>query len=107
MTGSAGRSAATGGTDSVRVERNGPVTTVIMDRPQARNAVDGPTAAQLYAAFDEFDNDDTAAVAVLWGENGTFCAGADLKAFGTPEMNQTTAAGRVRWGRRGWCCPNR
>ncbi|MCV7356927.1 crotonase/enoyl-CoA hydratase family protein [Mycolicibacterium fluoranthenivorans] len=93
MTGSAGRSAATGGTDSVRVERNGPVTTVIMDRPQARNAVDGPTAAQLYAAFDEFDNDDTAAVAVLWGENGTFCAGADLKAFGTPEMNQTHRSG--------------
>ncbi|MGJ6126240.1 crotonase/enoyl-CoA hydratase family protein [Mycolicibacterium sp. Y3] len=77
----------------MRVERNGPVTTVIMDRPQARNAVDGPTAAQLYAAFDEFDNDDTAAVAVLWGENGTFCAGADLKAFGTPEMNQTHRTG--------------
>ncbi|HEX7321838.1 MAG TPA: crotonase/enoyl-CoA hydratase family protein [Mycobacterium sp.] len=75
-------------TDPVRVERNGPVTTVILNRPQARNAVNGPTAAALYAAFDEFDHDDTAAVAVLCGDNGTFCAGADLKAFGTPEMNQ-------------------
>ncbi|MGW0161161.1 crotonase/enoyl-CoA hydratase family protein [Mycobacterium sp. NPDC003323] len=67
--------------NGVRVERNGPVTTVIMDRPQARNAVDGPTAEALYAAFDEFDKDDGAAVAVLYGDNGTFCAGADLKAM--------------------------
>lgn len=77
----------------VRVERNGPVTTVIMDRPQARNAVNGPAAAELYAAFDEFDRDDTAAVAVLWGDNGTFCAGADLKAFGTPEANPVHRSG--------------
>ena len=69
----------------VRVERNGPVTTVIMNRPEARNAVNGPAAAELYAAFDEFDKDDSASVAVLWGDNGTFCAGADLKAFGTPD----------------------
>jgi enoyl-CoA hydratase/carnithine racemase len=73
--------------DPVRIERNGPVTTVIIDRPGARNAVNGPTAAALYAAFDEFDRDDTASVAVLWGDNGTFCAGADLKSFGTPEAN--------------------
>jgi len=79
--------------ESVRVETSGPVTTVIIDRPRARNAVDGPTAAALYEAFDEFDRDDEAAVAVLWGNNGTFCAGADLKAFGTPEMNRTEAAG--------------
>ena len=71
----------------VRVERNGPVTTVIMNRPEARNAVNGPAAAGLYAAFDEFDTDDSASVAVLWGDNGTFCAGADLKAFGTPDAN--------------------
>ena len=74
-------------TDPVRVERNGPVTTVIINRPGARNAVNGPTAAALYEAFDEFDRDDTASVAVLWGDNGTFCAGADLKAFGTPDAN--------------------
>jgi enoyl-CoA hydratase len=63
------------------------VTTVIINRPEARNAVNGPTAAELVAAFEEFDDDDTASVAVLWGDNGTFCAGADLKSFGTPESN--------------------
>ena len=77
----------------VRVERSGPVTTVIMNRPQARNAVNGPAAAELYEAFDEFDHDDDASVAVLWGDNGTFCAGADLKAFGTPEANQVHRSG--------------
>ncbi|MFY2860055.1 crotonase/enoyl-CoA hydratase family protein [Mycobacterium sp. THU-M104] len=79
--------------DPVRVERNGAVTTVIIDRPAARNAVNGPTAAALYAAFDAFDRDDTASVAVLWGDGGTFCAGADLKAFGTPEANAVHRSG--------------
>jgi enoyl-CoA hydratase len=74
---------------SVNVVRNGPVTTVILDRPHARNAVDGPTAQSLHHAFDEFDRDESAAVAVLWGDHGTFCAGADLKAIGTPEANPT------------------
>src|SRR6478609_9450782 len=78
---------------SVRVERNGPVTTVVMNRPEARNAVNGPTAAELFAAFDDFDNDDAASVAVLWGDNGTFCAGADLKAFGTPDVNPAHRTG--------------
>jgi enoyl-CoA hydratase len=78
---------------SVRVERNGAVTTVIMNRPQARNAVNGPAAAELYAAFEEFDKDDSASVAVLCGENGTFCAGADLKAMGTPEGNRAHPTG--------------
>ena len=50
--------------DPVRVERNGPVTTVIIDRPAARNAVNGPTAAALFAAFADFDRDDGASVAV-------------------------------------------
>lgn len=80
-------------TDSVRVERSGAVTTVILNRPQARNAVDGPTAAALCEAFAEFDRDDTASVAVLWGDHGTFCAGADLKAFGTERANQTHRTG--------------
>ncbi len=79
--------------DEVRVERQGPVTTVIIDRPAARNAVNGPTAAKLVAAFEEFDADDSASVAVLWGGNGTFCAGADLKAFGTPESNEVHRTG--------------
>ena len=77
----------------MRVERSGAVTTVIMNRPQARNAVNGPAAAELVEAFTEFDADDTASVAVLWGDGGTFCAGADLKAFGTPEMNRTRPDG--------------
>ncbi len=79
--------------DPVRIERSGPVTTVILNRPAARNAVNGPTAAALYAAFDEFDRDDTASVAVLWGDGGTFCAGADLKSFGTPDANTVHRAG--------------
>lgn len=81
------------GRGGVRVERTGAVTTVIMNRPDARNAVNGPAAAELFAAFDEFDRDDSAAVAVLWGDNGTFCAGADLKAFGTPDMNPAHRTG--------------
>ncbi|MFX0576094.1 crotonase/enoyl-CoA hydratase family protein [Nocardia nepalensis] len=78
---------------SVRIERNGPVTTVILHRPEARNAVDGPTAAALADAFREFDADPTAAVAVLWGDGGTFCAGADLKALGTERSNHVTEDG--------------
>ncbi|MCA9588943.1 MAG: crotonase/enoyl-CoA hydratase family protein [Myxococcales bacterium] len=71
---------------SVRVEQSGPVTTVILHRPHARNAVDGPTASALADAFRAFEADDAAKVAVLWGDGGTFCAGADLKAMvsGTP-----------------------
>ncbi len=65
----------------VRVERSGPVWTVVLDRPQARNAVDRTTATELVAAFRAFDADPQAGVAVLWGAGGTFCAGADLKAM--------------------------
>ncbi len=72
----------------MRVERSGAVVTVVMNRPQARNAVNAAAAAELVDAFTDFDADDSAAVAVLWGDGGTFCAGADLKAFGTPEMNK-------------------
>jgi enoyl-CoA hydratase len=79
--------------DPVRVERNGAVTTVIINRPTARNAVNGPAAAALYEAFEQFDADDTASVAVLWGEGGTFCAGADLKAFGTSDANAVHRSG--------------
>jgi enoyl-CoA hydratase len=73
---------------AVRVERAGPVYTVILSRPHARNAVDGPTARALAEAFREFDADDSASVGVLWGEGGTFCAGADLKALGTERSNR-------------------
>jgi enoyl-CoA hydratase len=74
----------------VRVERNGPVTTVIINRPGARNAVDRPTADALAAAFLEFENDNNARVAVLCGEGGTFCAGADLKGVADGRGNQVT-----------------
>ena len=72
---------------NVRVERSGPVTTVILNRPEVRNAVNGPTAAALAEAFADFDADPDAAVAVLFGAGGTFCAGADLKAMGSPDGN--------------------
>ncbi|MER5946490.1 crotonase/enoyl-CoA hydratase family protein [Streptomyces sp. NPDC001904] len=78
---------------SVRVERTAHVTTVILSRPEARNAVDGATAARLADAFRAFEADDTARVAVLWGEGGTFCAGADLKAVGTERGNRVAADG--------------
>jgi len=64
---------------SIRSERSGPVTTVVIDRPEARNAVDRATADALTEAFRAFDADDDSAVAVLFGAGGTFCAGADLK----------------------------
>ena len=64
---------------SVRSERDGPVTTVVIDRPEARNAVDRAHAEALADAFRTFETDDDALVAVLWGAGGTFCAGADLK----------------------------
>jgi enoyl-CoA hydratase len=68
----------------VRVERSGRVTTVILDRPHVRNAVDGPTAVALAEAFTEFEADGDASVAVLCGAGGTFCAGADLRAMSNP-----------------------
>ena len=78
---------------SVRVEKAGRVTTVVLERPEARNAVDGPTAAALADAFREFDADEGADVAVLWGAGGTFCSGADLKAVGGPDGNRAAPDG--------------
>ncbi|MFI9249979.1 crotonase/enoyl-CoA hydratase family protein [Streptomyces sp. NPDC053069] len=77
----------------VRVERDEHVTTVVLSRPEVRNAVDGPTATELTAAFREFEADGNARVAVLWGEGGTFCAGADLKAIGTERGNRVAEDG--------------
>jgi enoyl-CoA hydratase len=71
----------------VRIEKNGPVTTVILNRPEVRNAVDHATALELQIAFRAFEADEDAAVGILWGDNGTFCAGYDLK---------TVAAGSVQ-----------
>lgn len=65
---------------TVKVEIRERVTIVSIARPQVRNAVDGETAEALAAAFRTFDNDPASDVAILYGEEGTFCAGADLKA---------------------------
>jgi enoyl-CoA hydratase len=78
---------------AVRVEQSGPVSTVFLHRPARRNAVDGPTAAQLAAAFRGFDADPGAAVAVLHGEGGVFCSGADLTAIGTERGNRVAPDG--------------
>lgn len=78
---------------SVHVSKDGPVTIVTIDRPEVRNAVDGPTAQALADAFRAFDADQTAAVAVLTGAGGTFCAGADLQAIGTERGNRVEEDG--------------
>ena len=84
--------------NTVQVDRKGPVTTVILNRPAVRNAVDGPTAAALAEAFEDFDADPDASVAVLFGAGGTFCAGADLKAMGSPSSNRTKPDGHGPMG---------
>ena len=78
---------------TVRVEHDGPVTIVTIDRPGVRNAVDQPTAAALADAFRDFDADDDRTVAVLTGAGGTFCAGADLKAIAGGTGNRTVPEG--------------
>jgi len=80
-------------TPPVLVDRAGPVTTIQINRPEIRNAVDGPTANALADAFRQFDADGEARVAVLAGAGGTFCAGADLTALGTPRGNATAPHG--------------
>jgi enoyl-CoA hydratase/carnithine racemase len=77
----------------VSVERDGPVTTVILSRPEVRNAVDRRTAEELAAAFRAFDADPAARVGVLFGEHGQFCAGADLKAIAEGRANRLEADG--------------
>lgn len=87
----------------VRMERKGPVCTIILSRPEVRNAVDRETAEQLADAFRRFEADSGLAVAVLWGEGGHFCAGADLKALAvgrwlhlSPDMRQDGPMGPTR-----------
>ncbi|MFI0355824.1 crotonase/enoyl-CoA hydratase family protein [Actinomadura sp. 9N407] len=78
---------------SVVTSQDGTVTLIGIDRPERRNAVDGPTAAALAGAFRAFDADPGAAVAVLYGEGGTFCAGADLRAFSEGRGNRVEPDG--------------
>ena len=78
---------------SVRSETQGAVTTIILDRPDRRNAIDRPTGKALAEAFRAFERDKTARVAVLCGDNGTFCAGADLKAVAAGPRKRKIAYG--------------
>jgi enoyl-CoA hydratase len=78
---------------SVRYETDGAVAVVTIDRPEVRNAVDGPTAERLAEAFRRFDADPERAVAVLTGAGGCFCAGADLEAVAAGRGNRVAAGG--------------
>jgi enoyl-CoA hydratase len=78
---------------TVRYDVDGPLAVVTIDRPDVRNAVDGPTAAALADAFRRFDADPERAVAILTGAGGTFCAGADLKAIADARGNRVTPDG--------------
>jgi enoyl-CoA hydratase len=78
---------------SVRVEKDGPITTVILSRPEVRNAVDRETAEELADAFRSFDGDRHARVGILFGEQGTFCSGADLKAAAQGRFNRIALDG--------------
>lgn len=78
---------------AVITEKDGPVTTIILNRPRVRNAVDRKTAQQLADAFRAFDADDNARVAILYGKGGHFCAGADLKKIASGGPNRVESAG--------------
>lgn len=78
---------------SVEIQKRGAITIVTLDRPEARNAVDRETAQQLADAFRAFEQDDEAHVGVLYGAHGTFCAGADLKAFAAGNPNRLEPEG--------------
>lgn len=80
---------------AVMMEKQDAVTTVILSRPERRNAIDGPTADALAKAFRTFERDREARVGVLFGAGGTFCAGADLKAIaaGTARVQRTYGDG--------------
>jgi enoyl-CoA hydratase len=77
---------------AVRIEKSGSVWTVIHSRPEARNAMNPRSADALVAAFEQFDADDAADVAVFWGEGGAFCAGWDLKTVSDLDMNDPVGA---------------
>ncbi len=77
---------------TVTSEKKGSVTTVILSRPEARNAVDPATAAELVRAFEAFEADEEARAGVLFGDHETFCAGADLKAFASGDWREWVRA---------------
>lgn len=77
----------------VLTEKQRGVTTIVLNRPECRNAVDRPTAEELADAFRAFEADDEARAAVLTGAGGYFCAGADLKAFAERRGNRLSSDG--------------
>jgi enoyl-CoA hydratase len=83
---------------AVLVEKEGPVMTIILSRPEAKNAVDREAAEALADAFRRFEADEEARVAVLWGAGGTFCAGADLKAIASGSPNRLDPTGDAPMG---------
>jgi len=83
---------------SVRVEKQGPVTTVILSRPWRERGGSGD-GGSLATPFGPSEADADASVAVLWGEGGTFCAGADLKAFAAGKYDHVSPEGDGRWAR--------
>jgi enoyl-CoA hydratase len=79
--------------EAVRVEADGDVLVVTIDRPEARNAVNLAVAEGIAAALDRLDGDDALRVGVLTGAGGTFCAGMDLKAFVAGERSHVEGRG--------------
>jgi len=77
----------------IKIEKKYPIYTIIIDNPEVKNAVDGSTATELANKFRYFEEDKEALVAVLWGANGTFCAGANLKAIAIEKGNQINKRG--------------
>jgi len=77
----------------IEIEKNYPIITVVIDNPDVRNAIDRSSAQKLANAFREFENDEDALVAVLWGSGGNFCAGANLKAISEGYPNRIEKEG--------------
>lgn len=80
---------------TLEITQDGPVTTLTINRPERRNAVDLETARALYDAFNSFDADPDASVAILSGAGGHFCAGADLKALAGGERGKRVEEGGI------------
>jgi Enoyl-CoA hydratase/carnithine racemase len=81
---------------AVRIETQGAVATVVIDRPERKNAVDAQTARDLAEAFRAVEANGEIGAAVLWGAGGTFCAGGDLKAIGS-EGSRIRPTGAARF----------
>lgn len=83
---------------AIKIETSYPVFTVIIDNPEVKNAIDGPTAKELANAFRQFEDDEKALVAVLWGARGNFSSGANLKAIAQGKGNRIAKGGDAPLG---------